>query len=116
MIERIKKEQLPACIDILKMSYENTAVTFRMTEENCPYRGRTRLPLQVLEKEFDDGFIMYGYMYSDQLVGFLSMKLNGKELVIQDIAILPDYQNRGLGTELLLLAKAKKKLKQRLRS
>ena len=105
MVERIKREQLPACLDILKTSYENTAVTFGMTEENCPYRGRTRLPLQVFEKEFDDGHMMYGYMNGNQLVGFLSMKLNGKELAIQDIAILPRYQSSGFGTELFLFAK-----------
>lgn len=105
MIELIKKEQLPICLDILKRSYENTAVTFGMTEENCPYRGRTRLPLYVLETEFDDGYLMYGYIHNNKVIGFLSMQVKASELCIQDIAILPDYQNRGYGSELFLLAK-----------
>lgn len=37
MIEAIKKEQLPECLNILKQGYENTAVKFGMTEDNCPY-------------------------------------------------------------------------------
>ena len=39
MIELIRKEQLPICLDILKKSYENIAVTFGMTEENCVHTG-----------------------------------------------------------------------------
>lgn len=105
MIELIRKEQLPICLDILSRSYENTAVTFGMTEDNCPYRGRTRLPLQVLEKEYDEGYLMYGYVYNSQIVGFLSMQLKENELCIQDIAVLPDYQNSGYGSELFLSAK-----------
>lgn len=63
MIESIRREQFPICLDILRRSYENTAVTFGMTEENCPYRGRTRRPLQVFEKEYDEGYLMYVYVH-----------------------------------------------------
>lgn len=105
MIESIRREQLPICLDILSRSYENTAVTFGMTEDNCPYRGRTRLPLQVFEKEYDEGYLMYGYMHNSQIVGFLSMQLKENELCIQDIAVLPEYQNGGFGSELFLFAK-----------
>lgn len=105
MIESIRRDQLPICLDILSRSYENTAVTFGMTEENCPYRGRTRLPLQVFEKEYDEGYLMYGYVYDNQIVGFLSMYLKENELCIQDIAVLPDCQNSGYGSELFLFAK-----------
>lgn len=105
MIELIKKEQLPICLDILRKSYENTAVTFGMTEENCPYRGRTQLPLHVFEKEFDDGYLMYGYIHENQIIGFLSVQLKELELCIQDLAILPEYQNCGYGSQLFLYAK-----------
>ena len=105
MIKPIRREQLPVCLEILKSSYEKTAVTFGMTEENCPYRGRTRLPLDVLEKEFDNGYFMYGYIHDDQMIGFLSMQQREKELNIQDIAVLPEYQNRGYGSELFHFTK-----------
>ena len=105
MIKPIRREQLPICLEILKRSYEKTAMTFGMTEKNCPYRGRTRLPLDVFEKEFDDGYFMYGYIDNDQPVGFLSMRQKKNELDIQDIAVLPEYQNKGYGSELFLFAK-----------
>ena len=105
MIKPIRREQLSICLEILKRSYEKTATTFGMTEENCPYRGRTRLPLDVFEKEFDDGYFMYGYTLNNQIVGFLSMRQKENELDIQDIAVLPEYQSRGYGNELFQFAK-----------
>ena len=105
MINKITREQLPKCLDILTKSYEDSAVTFGMTEENCPYRGRTRLPLQELEKEFDNGYTMYGYVTENHIIGFLSMKADAGELSIQDLAILPDYQGKGFGTALISFAK-----------
>lgn len=107
MIESVKKEQLPACLDILKQSYENTAVKFGMTEENCPYRGRTRLPYQVFENEFQAGNLMYGYMIQNRIVGFLSLIVEKKEMHINDIAVLPAYQNRGIGSKLMQFARVK---------
>ena len=104
MIRPIQKEQLPICLDILKKSYEKTAVTFGMTEENCPYRGRTRLPLQVLQEEFENGQ-MYGYLLEDQIIGFLSLQQKDDGLYIQDIAVLPEYQNNGYGSKLFAFAK-----------
>lgn len=105
MIEPVLKEHLPVCLDIIKKSYEDTAVAFGMTEENCPYRGRTRLPLSVFEKEFNDGYMMYGYTKDGRIIGFLSMQLKEDTLYIQDIAILPSYQHNGYGGELLRFAK-----------
>ena len=105
MIKCIDKVQLPECLDVIKRSYEDIAVTFGMTESNCPYRGRNCLPYQVFEKEFDDGHLMYGYFDNDKIVGFLSLQRKEQELYIQDIAIIPEYQNKGYGSELMQFAK-----------
>lgn len=48
---RIEREQLPDCLAVMAQGYEESAQRFGMTEENCPYRGRTRLPLELLERE-----------------------------------------------------------------
>ena len=73
MIKPITKSELKECLHVLKESYEAGALRFGQTEENCPYRGRTRLPLSVLEKEFLEGCQMYGYYKNDKQVGFLSL-------------------------------------------
>ena len=107
MIIDVKKELLPICLNILKASYEDSAISYGMTEENCPYRGRTRLPLEKLEEEFSNDSTMYAYLLNDEIVGFLSLSVVSNELKINDIAIIPDFQNKGFGNELLSFSKDK---------
>ena len=110
MIKPITKSNLIDCLNILKISYEEGAVKFGQTEENCPYRGRTRLPLNELEKEFLEGCMMYGYYSNDELAGFLSLTfLKDDAMGINDIAILPKYQSKGFGSALMQFAKEEAK-------
>lgn len=104
MIEPIKKEFLYQCLSIMQLGYENTAIQFGMTEENCPYRGRTRLPYDILEKEYNSGCQMYVYRLDTELVGFLSLIIDKQEMHINDIVIVPTYQNNGFGSELMQFA------------
>lgn len=98
------REQLPACLDILRRGYEDTAVRFGMTEQNCPYRGRTRLPLSELERAFDEGFLMRLCLRAGKAVGFLSMRPDSGALRIEDVAVLPEAQGQGCGTLLMRCA------------
>ena len=107
MIQLIKREQLQECLDILKQGYEHTALTYGMTEENCPYRGRTRLPYQIFENEYNNGHMMYGYICDNKLAGFLSLYKEERTMNINDIVILPEYQNKGFGSRLMQYAKEK---------
>ena len=105
MIKPITKSDLSDCLNILKMSYEDGAIRFSQTEENCPYRGRTRLPLSELEREISEGCQMYGYIHNNELVGFLSLIFADDVMGINDIAILPEYQNNGFGNALMRFSK-----------
>ena len=111
MIVPIKKEHLHKCLEIMKLGYEDIAVKFGMTEDNCPYRGRTRLPYHIIEDEYDSGCFMYGYVYGGELVGFLSILVKDHEMHINDIVILPAYQNNGFGSALMQFAKEEAKLR-----
>ncbi|MBR4887565.1 MAG: GNAT family N-acetyltransferase [Clostridia bacterium] len=104
MIVPIKIEFLPSCLEIMKLSYENTAIKFGMTEENCPYRGRTCLPYHVLEDEYNAGCMMYGYKQNEAIIGFLSLRKEQQIMRVNDIAILPAYQNKGFGSTLIQFA------------
>lgn len=104
MIEPINKELLHKCLEIMKLGYENTAIKFGMTEENCPYRGRTCLPYHVFEDEYNNGCLMYVYIQDGEIIGFLSLLIEGQVMHINDIVILPEYQNMGAGSALLQFA------------
>ena len=107
MIIKINQSQLPECLNIMKEGFEAIALMFGMTEENSPYRGRTRLPIEELEKQFLSGYQMYGYFYDDKIVGFLSLFIEEEQIQIQDIVILPEYQNNGFGSTFMQFAKEK---------
>jgi len=107
MIKSIIRSELRECLDVLKAGYEDIAIKFGMTEDNCPYRGRTRLPFVEFEKEFLTGYQMYGYFFQEKLVGFLSLVFKENRMDIHDLAILPEYQNNGFGSDLMRFAKEK---------
>ena len=48
---------------------------------------------------------MYGYYKKDKLVGFLSLSFVEDIMKINDLAILPEHQSCGFGSELMLHAK-----------
>lgn len=105
MIKPIKKEDLQKCLDIMKLGYEDIAVQFGMTEENCPYRGRTRLPYCILLEEYKSGCLMYVYVHGEEAVGFLSMIQEEHKMHLNDIVILPAYRNNGFGSRLMEFAR-----------
>jgi len=109
MIEPVHKELLPKCLKIIELGYENTAQKFGMTEENCPHRGRTRLPYHVFENEYENGCLMYVYILNGEIIGFLSLQTAEKTMHINDIVILPAYQNKGFGSALMQFVKEQAK-------
>lgn len=106
-IGEVKEAELPECLHVIHAGYEPVAVRFGLTNDNCPYRGRASLPLEVLEEEFTSGIKMYGYRKENTVVGFLSLNIEKTELRINDVVVLPEFWNQGVGTALLEYAKAK---------
>ena len=78
MIETIKKECLYKCLEIMKQGYENTAVKFGMTEDNCPFRGRTRLPYHIFEDEY-----IFGALSNSLSIGGMQ-NLIGRDVALDD--------------------------------
>ena len=110
MIKAITKADLPSCIEIFHNGYESVAIEFGLTLDNCPDRGRSRLPLSKLISEFENGVMMFGYYYKNELIGYLGLKIKEKTICkINDIIILSEHRNKGYGKELLDFAKSKAK-------
>ena len=107
MIQEIKEEELAKCLKVIRESYNLVAEQFKLTKENCPKRGHADLTLEELKKQYIDGIKMYGYYDNNIIVGFISLKLKDDSVKIKDIVILPNYQNKGIGTKMLNYAKKK---------
>ena len=52
VIKPITKSDLNDCLNVLRMGFEDNAIRFSLTNS---YRGRTQVPLSVLEKELLEG-------------------------------------------------------------
>ncbi|MGT2784787.1 GNAT family N-acetyltransferase [Streptococcus merionis] len=56
----------------------------------------------LLPSAFDQSLDLLGAFDKDQLIGFIRIVGDGQHIVlIQDLLVHPDYQKRGIGTELL---------------
>jgi hypothetical protein len=55
------ESDLSFCLEVFHRGYETVATEFRLTEENCPYRGRASLPMDQLVSEYENGTLMFGY-------------------------------------------------------
>lgn len=107
MIKAVAKSDLPDCLEVFHRGYETVATEFGLTEENCPDRGRANLPMEKLIAEFENGVMMYGYFHKGKMVGFLGMKMPDCGVCkLNDVIILPEYRQKGYGTELLNFCKS----------
>lgn len=105
MIKELDQTKLKEGLQVLHMGYEPIAVQFGLTNDNCPYRGRADLPLEVLAEEYSFGTKMYGYYKEDYMTAFLSLNISQDVIKINDIVVLPKFWHNGIGTALLKFAK-----------
>ena len=103
MIREVKREELPACAELIRSSFMTVAEEFGFTRENAPrftayaisderlywHMDQEHRPMFVAE---EDG-VLCGY-YS------LLIQDNG-ECELNNLAVLPPFRHRGIGRQLL---------------
>lgn len=101
MIRSVKHEDLPACLEVIRCSFETVAKEFGLTPENCPTHT-SFMPFEKLEKHFEWGWQMFMLLEGETPVGFygLSKKQNGS-FELHNLAVLPHCRHRGYGKQLL---------------
>ena len=103
MIREVRREEIPACVDIIQRSFMTVADAFGFTKENAPRFAAFAISEDRLYWHFDherrpmfvaeaDGILCGYYSLSDQGNG---------ECELNNLAVLPEYRHRGLGTRLL---------------
>lgn len=98
MIKQVEnKEQLNICIDIIRNSFATVAEEFSLTENNCPSHTAF-MKFDKLEKQFNDGRPMFIFCQDDVPVGYFSLaKCSDEEWELNNLAVLPEYRNLGIG-------------------
>lgn len=101
MIKQIDKTHIGECVETIKNSFKTVANEFNITKENAPKYVAFSTDSEKLEKQFDDGRLMYAYFSKDKIIGFYSLVLNKNECEINNLCVLPKYRHCNIGENLL---------------
>lgn len=101
MIKEINKSELNKCLEVIHSAYIPIAARFGLTDENCPDSGRATLKYDKFLAEYSNGEIMFAYYLHEKIVGYIGMRYQDSIIKIDDIVVVPAYQFRGIGTELI---------------
>ena len=103
MIREAAREDIPACVGLIKKSFRTVADEYGFTEENAPRFTAFATTEERLFWQMDSEHRpMFVYEEDGILCGYYSLLLqeNG-ECELNNLAVLPEYRHRGIGRKLL---------------
>lgn len=108
-IRAITEDDIPACVQIIRSSFQTVADTFGFTPENAPLfpafaTDEARLRFRMQEQHRP----MYGWFVNGEPVGYYSLLLEADGACeLGSLCVLPAYRHRGIGEALLYDALAR---------
>lgn len=104
MIKEINNEKvLKDCLETILTSYKDRDEKLNLSNENN--HRHSNMTYEELKDRYEKGIKMYVYYDEEKLAGYLALEHRENEIKIKDIVVLPEYQNKGIGKELLNYAK-----------
>lgn len=105
-IKKVNHEQLPECLEVVRVSFSTVAAEFGLTKENCP-KHTSFIPLYFLESQMEWGWDMFGLFDGEKIIGYVSIsKTDNAVFELHNLAVLPEFRHRGFGDMLVEHAKA----------
>ena len=103
MIREVHREDIPACVNLIKQSFKTVADELGFTEENAPRFTAFAINEERLLWQFDnENRPMYVYEDAGVLCGYYSLFMQeNNECELNNLAVLPEYRHKGIGKELL---------------
>ena len=103
MIRKIKSEEIPICVEVIKKSFLTVADEYGFTEENAPRFTAFATTQDRLYWHMDgEHRPMYVFEEDGVLCGYYSLLLQGNgECELNNLAVLPEYRHKGIGRQLL---------------
>lgn len=103
MIREVRREEIPACVDLIKRSFRTVADEYGFTEENAPRFTAFATTAERLFWHMDSEHRpMYVYEKDGVLCGYYSLLFQAdNECELNNLAVLPEYRHAGIGKELL---------------
>jgi ribosomal protein S18 acetylase RimI-like enzyme len=93
--------------DVLNKAFMTVALQYDLTKENAP-RHPAFICSDVIERQFNRGFKMYGYAVNNQIVGCVGYwSDNNKIYHVERLAVLLEYRHQGIGKKLMFFIENK---------
>ncbi|MBR0087774.1 MAG: GNAT family N-acetyltransferase [Lachnospiraceae bacterium] len=103
MIREVKREDIPACVDLIRNSFMTVAEEFGFTKENAPGFTAFAVSEDRLYRQMDiEHRPMFAAEEDGVLCGYYSLLIQeNEECELNNLAVLPQYRHRGTGKQLL---------------
>ena len=103
MIREVRREEIPACVRVIRNSHQTVADTFGFTVENAPrYVAFATDENRLLWHMDHEHRLMFVDEEDGIIRGYYSLLLKkGHECGLGNLSVLPEYRHLGIGTALL---------------
>ena len=103
MIREVRREEIPACVRVIRDSHRTVADAFGFTVENAPrYVAFATDENRLLWHMDGEHRLMFADEEDGILRGYCSLLLKKDvECELGNLSVLPEYRHRGIGTALL---------------
>lgn len=105
MIQKATLTVFKECHSVMQKSYKDAH-----SKAGFPNRGRADYSYEEFANDLNNSEFLYFVCEDNIIVGILRLKMMNPDVCkLKDIAVLPEFQNKGYGKHLLFYAKAKAK-------
>ena len=103
MIRRVRREDIPECVRVIRRSHQTVADEFGFTEENAPrYVAFATDERRLIWHMDQEHRLMFVDEEAGAVRGYYSLLLKQDgECELGNLSVLPEYRHQGIGTELL---------------
>ncbi|MBR6185337.1 MAG: GNAT family N-acetyltransferase [Clostridia bacterium] len=103
MIREVRREEIPACVRVIRKSHRTVADAFGFTEENAPrYVAFAADEKRLLRQMDSERRLMFLYEEGGVIKGYYSLfPKDGDACELCNLSVLPEYRHQGIGGELL---------------
>ena len=103
MIREVRREELSACAELIRKSFQTVADEFGFTRENAPrFTAFATTEERLIWQMESEHRLMYLDEEDGRICGYYSLLLRGKnECELGNLSVLPEFRHRGIGGRLL---------------
>ena len=103
MIREMNKEEIPACVRVIRSSFMTVAEELGFTEENAPrFTAFATTDERLFYQAEVEKRPMYVYSSNDEILGYYSLsKQSETEWELNNLCVLPEHRHEGIGDKLL---------------